>query len=241
VHLAAIAGVSSYYAEPVRTLEVNVLGTVNTLRAAVHSRVGCFVDFSTSEVFGPEAEGVNEESRHGIGPVSDRRWVYATSKLVSEHFTLRYGEQHGFRAVTVRPFNIYGPRQTGEGAIANFCTAALRNEALKIYGDGSALRAWCFVDDLVDAVEEILKNPNIGGAAFNVGNPREVVTTLELARRVAALVPGARIEHVDTDRAEVRARVPDIARARRVLGFEPHVDLDEGLRRTLAWYQETLR
>ena len=81
--------------------------------------------FSTSEVFGPDALWVQETSPHGIGPVSERRWVYATSKLAGEHFTLRFGENHGFRATAVRPFNIYGPRQTGEGAISNFCRAVL--------------------------------------------------------------------------------------------------------------------
>ena len=234
VHMAAIAGVNSYYNEALRTLQVNVLGTVNLLEAAARSGVQQFIDFSTSEVFGPDALWVDEESPHGIGPVSDRRWVYAVSKLASEHFTLRYGEKYGFLCTCVRPFNIYGPRQTGEGAIGNFIRAALAGEPLNVYNDGSPIRAWCYVSDMVDAVERIIARPDAAaGQSFNIGNPREVETTIGLARRVARLVPGATIRSVPMDRAEVRARVPSIEKARTLLGFEPKVDLEEGLRRTI--------
>jgi nucleoside-diphosphate-sugar epimerase len=240
LHLAAIAGVSSYYKESLRTLQVNILGTVNALEAARKAGVGHFIDFSTSEVFGPDALWVTEESPHGIGPVSERRWVYATSKLASEHFTLRYGEQHGFRATCVRPFNIYGPRQSGEGAISNFCRAAVAGQPVTVYGDGSAIRAWCFISDMVEGVARILDQPDrAAGKTFNIGNPREVETTLGLARRVARLSPGLEIRREDVERSEVRARIPSIDRARAELGFEPAVDLEEGLQRTIAWFKET--
>lgn len=238
LHLAAIAGVDSYYQESLRTLQVNILGTVNLLEAAVRNKVGHFIDFSTSEVFGADAMWVEETSPHGIGPVSDRRWVYATSKLASEHFTLRFGEQYGFACTCVRPFNIYGPRQTGEGAIGNFCRAALAGKPLAIYNDGSPIRAWCYVSDMVDAVEAILQAPEAAaGQVFNIGNPREVETTLGLARRVARLIPGTTLQTRRVERAEVRARVPSIEKARRVLGYEPKIDLEEGLQRTIEWYR----
>ncbi|WP_341486499.1 NAD-dependent epimerase/dehydratase family protein [Pararhizobium sp. A13] len=237
VHLAAIAGVNSYYEESLRTLQVNILGTVNLLEASARRGVSQFIDFSTSEVFGPDAMWVTEESPHGIGPVSDRRWVYAASKLASEHFTLRYGEQYGFSCTCVRPFNIYGPRQTGEGAIGNFLRAALVGEPLNVYNDGSPIRAWCYVTDIVEAIAAIIARPEAAvGQSFNIGNPREIETTLGLARRIARLVPGTEICHVRMERAEVRARVPSIEKAQRMLGFEPKIDLDEGLRRTLEWF-----
>jgi UDP-glucose 4-epimerase len=238
LHLAAIAGVSSYYHEPLTTLRVNVLGTANLLEAAARAGVRRFVGFSTSEIFGPDALWVDESSSSRIGPASDARWVYATSKLAAERFCLQYGAQYGFAAAVVRPFNIYGPRQTGEGAISNFCRAAAAGEPLVVYGDGTAIRAWCYIDDFADAIEAILRAPGAAGKDFNLGNPREVETTLGLARRVARLVPGARIESRPVARSEVRARIPVIDRAREVLGFEPRVDLDEGLRRTLAWFNE---
>ena len=238
LHLAAIAGVSSYYTESLRTLQVNILGTVNVLEASARRKVSHFVDFSTSEVFGPDALWVTEESHHGIGPVSDRRWVYATSKLASEHLTLRFGEQYQFPCTCVRPFNIYGPRQVGEGAISNFCRAVSRGEPIKVYGDGSPIRAWCYVSDMVAAIDRILYNPAAAGQTFNVGNPREVETTLGLARAVARLAPGAKIEFEQVVRSEVRARVPSIEKARQVLGYEPEVGLEQGLKNTLAFFTQ---
>jgi UDP-glucose 4-epimerase len=237
LHLAAIAGVSSYYQQPLDTLKVNLLGTINVLDAAVEAGVRKFIYFSTSEVFGPDAMWVGEESLHHIGGVSDRRWVYATSKLAGEQFVMRYGEAHGFGCSIVRPFNVYGPRQTGEGAIANFCASAMKGEPIIIYGDGTSLRAWCYVADFVDAVCAILECPNAMGEAFNLGNPEEVVTTLGVARRVARLVPGTKIQFQDVQRTEIRARTPLIDKARRILGWEPKVSLEEGLSRTLDWYR----
>jgi nucleoside-diphosphate-sugar epimerase len=240
IHLAAIAGVSSYYDIPLKTLQVNILGTSALLEASVKAGVKRFIHFSTSEVFGSNALNVSEEDPHGIGPVSDRRWVYATSKLAGEHFTLRTGEQHGLHAVCLRPFNVYGPRQTGEGAIRNFCVNALQGKPLTVYGDGGAIRAWCYVSDMVDSVLLALTRPEAAGQSFNIGNPREAETTNGLARRIAALVPGSTIERKTIDRAEVAARVPRIDKARKLLGFEPKVDLEQGLRSTLDWYRETL-
>jgi nucleoside-diphosphate-sugar epimerase len=238
IHLAAIAGVSSYYNESLLTLRVNILGTVNVLEAAVKNKVKRFIHFSTSEVFGPDALWVQETSPLAIGPVSDRRWVYATSKLAGEHFALRYAEEHHFGATVVRPFNIYGPRQAGEGAIGNFCRAAITGQSLTVYGEGSAIRAWCYVSDLVDGVATMLHTPDSAGQVFNLGNPREVETTLGLARRIAAIVPSVTIRMQDMERAEVRARVPSIDRARKMLGFEPKVDLEQGLRSTLEWFRQ---
>jgi UDP-glucose 4-epimerase len=237
LHLAAIAGVSSYYNQPLDTLRVNLLGTVNVLEAAAAAGVKRLVYLSTSEVFGPDAMWVSEESPHHIGNVSDKRWVYATSKLAGEQFVMRSGEAHGISCTILRPFNVYGPRQTGEGAISNFCAAALAGQPLSVYGDGSAIRAWCYVSDFVDAVIATLGRPEAIGQDFNIGNPREVETTLGLARWVARLVPGTTIQMKEVKRAEVRGRVPVIDKARRLLQFEPKVDLAEGLRRTLDWYR----
>lgn len=238
IHLAAIAGVSSYYSEPLRTLHVNILGTINALEAARDAKVKTFIHFSTSEVFGPDALFVDEESGYRVGPVSDKRWTYATSKLAGEQLTLRAGEAHGFNAIVIRPFNVYGPRQTGEGAIGNFCRAAIAGEPLKVYGEGSAIRAWCYVSDMVDAVDAALRIPAAAGLSFNIGNPTEADTTMGLARRFQRFVPNLKIVREDVTRAEVRARVPNISRARTVLGFEPKIDLDQGLALTLASYRK---
>ncbi len=239
IHAAAIAGVSSYYGESLRTLQVNILGTVNVLDAAVHAGAQRFIQFSTSEIFGSNALWVDENAPAGIGSVTDRRWVYATSKLAGEHLALRTGESYDLACTIVRPFNIYGPRQIGEGAISNFSRAIARGESLVIQGDGSAIRAWCYIDDFVDAISLILETDGAGGQVFNIGNPSEVETTVGLARRMAGMAPGTSICHEPALNVEVRARVPIINRARKILGFSPQVTLEEGLRRTLDWFIAT--
>jgi UDP-glucuronate decarboxylase len=239
MHLAAIAGVSSYYSEPLRTLQTNILGTVNMLEAVAAAKSSLFIHFSTSEVYGSNALWVEENQPTGIGPVSDLRWVYATSKLAGENFALRYAEQKGFNSVVIRPFNIYGPRQIGEGAISNFCRAVSCGEPMRIYGDGSAIRAWCYIDDLVDAMLTIMANPPKGDRVFNIGNPVEVETTLGLARRIMSIDDKgkASVEHHEGVHSEVRVRIPCIDRAAKTLGYQPKIGLDEGLKRTLAWFR----
>jgi nucleoside-diphosphate-sugar epimerase len=239
IHAAAIAGVSSYYGESLRTLHVNILGTFNVLDATVRAGVKRYIQFSTSEIFGSNALWVDENSPAGIGAVTDRRWVYATSKLAGEHLALRTAETHKFACTVVRPFNIYGPRQVGEGAISNFCRAVANGEPLIVEGDGSAIRAWCFIDDFVDALEKILGEDAAAGRVFNIGNPSEVETTVGLARRVAALAPGTSTRFKPGRNAEVRVRIPVIDLSRQILKFEPRIGLDEGLRRTLDWFRKT--
>jgi nucleoside-diphosphate-sugar epimerase len=240
-HLAAIAGVSSYYTEPEKTLRVNIEGTIAVVDAVVAAKVPKLVYASTSEVHGPNAHDVDEESPCAIGPSSDRRWVYATSKLAGEHLVLRGGESHGFAATVLRPFNVYGPRQTGEGAIRNFCVAAINGTPLEVYGDGSAVRAWCYVDDFVTAALSVIGTPAAAGQIFNIGNPNAVADTNGLAQMIVSLVPGATVKHSGVSRAEVVYRTPIIEKARNILGFEPHVSLEEGLKRTIEWTRSQLR
>jgi len=239
-HLAAIAGVSSYYDEPEKTLRVNIDGTAGVVDAVVAASVPQLVYLSTSEVHGPEAHEVDEQSPCAIGPSSERRWVYATSKLAGEHLVLRGGEAHRFAATVLRPFNVYGPRQTGEGAIRNFSLAAVRGEPLVVYGDGSAVRAWCYVDDFVDAALSALDREAAAGEIFNVGNPSARADTNELAALVASLVPESRVEPGDVARAEVAYRTPVVAKAHRLLGFAPRVSLAVGLKRTIEWTRDDL-
>lgn len=231
IHLAAIAGVSSYYKEPAKTLRVNLIGTINLLEYCKSRGIRKFIYFSTSEVYGQDALYVNEESPNNIGPISDLRWSYATSKLASEHLVLRYGEEYGFKAFTVRPFNIYGPRQTGEGAISNFLRSVTRNEPMVVNGDGSPIRAWCYVSDCIDAVEVMVNNDALSGGVFNIGNPLGKCTTLELARLVNAVSgKDAPIIFKKMKNTEIRVRIPNIGKAKRLLGFRPKVGLKAGLK-----------
>jgi UDP-glucose 4-epimerase len=167
-------------------MRVNMIGTYNVLEAAAATldTLERLVDFSTSEVFGTHAFNVSEGHVSTIGSVGEARWTYAVSKLAGEHMAHAYHDELGVPTVTVRPFNVYGPGQIGGGAIRAFIEAALAGEDLVVRGDGSQIRAWCFVDDMVEAVVLSLERPEAVGHSFNVGNPRSAVTIFDLAQRV---------------------------------------------------------
>jgi len=241
VHCAAIAGVDTVLESPVRTMRVNTIGTYNVLEAAVATldTVERFVDFSTSEVFGTHAFRVQEGQVSTIGSVGEARWTYAVSKLAGEHMAHAYHDELKLPTVTVRPFNVFGPGQIGGGAIRAFIEAALAGRDLTIHGDGSQIRAWCYVDDMVEGTLRCLEHPSAVGQAFNIGNPRATVTIYDLAQRIRRLV-GANVEIVfqPLHYADVELRIPNVEKARETLGFEASVDLDDGLARTIAWYRE---
>jgi nucleoside-diphosphate-sugar epimerase len=236
-HLAAIAGVSSYYAQPARTLEVNLLGTMNVVKAAIAAGVSRLVYLSTSEIYGSHAVRVTEDSPAAVGPVTNPRWVYAISKLAGEQAVMHLCESGGVAHTIVRPFNIYGPRQVGEGAISNFCSAATDSKPLMVYGDGAAVRAWCYISDFIDALVAVMKSDSGRNRVFNVGNPGAVDTSIGLARRVCRIAGGGEIGWKNLDRADVDVRLPVIDEIRSAVGYEPKVDLDEGISKTLEWFR----
>ena len=116
-----------------------------------------------------------------LGAVGEARWTYAVSKLATEHLALSYQKQYGLPTVSIRPFNIYGPRQVGEGAVHHFIARALRNDVITIHGDGSQIRSWCYIDDIVDGVLTAMESEAAVGHAFNIGNPRSTLTIYRLA------------------------------------------------------------
>ena len=241
VHAAAIAGVDTVLESPVRTMRVNLIGTYNLLEAALATEDSLerLVDFSTSEVFGPQAYNVREGHLTATGSVGEARWTYAVSKLAGEHMARAYHNELGVPAVTLRPFNVYGPGQIGGGAIRAFIEAALAGSDLVVHGDGSQIRAWCYVDDMVDALLLCLEHPGAAGETFNIGNARSTVTIFDLATRVRRLTgaPGELVFQ-PLHYTDVEIRIPNVDKARQLLGFEAKVDLDDGLARTIAWYRE---
>jgi UDP-glucose 4-epimerase len=240
VHCAAIAGVDTVRESPVRTMRVNLIGTYNVLEAAVSTlpTLERLIDFSTSEVFGTHAFRVQEGQVSTIGSVGEARWTYAVSKLAGEHMAHAYHDELGLPTVTVHPFNVFGPGQIGGGAIRAFIEAALAGRDLTIHGDGSQIRAWCYVDDMVEATLLCLEHPGAIGNTFNVGNPRATVTIYDLAQRIRRLTgAGGEIVFQPLHYADVELRIPNVEKAREVLVFDAKVDLDEGLARTIAWYR----
>jgi nucleoside-diphosphate-sugar epimerase len=240
VHCAAIAGVDTVLESPVRTMRVNTIGTYNVLEAAAATldTLERFIEFSTSEVFGSYAYKVAETNVTTMGSVGDARWTYAVSKLAGEHMAHAYHDELGVPTVSVRPFNIYGPGQIGGGAIRAFIEGALAGRDLAIHGDGSQIRAWCYVDDMVEALLLALERPEAVGHSFNVGNARSTVTIYDLALRIKRLTgcPGE-IVFQPLHYTDVELRIPNVDKARELLGFEAKVELDEGLERTIAWYR----
>src|SRR5438067_7951617 len=241
VHCAAIAGVDAVLESPVRTMRVNLIGTYNVLEAAhaTQSTLERLLDFPTSEVFGTRAYRVEETHVTSGGSVGEARWTYAVSKLAGEYMAHSYFDELGLPACTVRPFNVYGPGQVGVGAVHMFTARALAGEPLVIHGDGSQIRAWLYVDDMVDALLLTLERDEAVGETFNVGNARSTVTVLDLAQRIKRLTGSeGEIVFQPLHYTDVEIRIPNVDKARRLLDFEAKVDLDEGLMRTIAWYRE---
>lgn len=240
VHMASIAGVDTVMNNPVLTMKVSLLGTYNALEAALASgRCKRFIDFSTSEVFGRYAYKVSEADSTALGAVGEARWTYAVSKLATEHLALNYHKQYQLPTCSIRPFNIYGPRQVGEGAIHHFIIRALAGEPLSIHGDGSQIRSWCYIDDIVDGVLATLEDPRAVGHAFNIGNPRSSLTIYHLARQIVQLAKSeSPLVMTPIDRTDVELRIPNIGKAQELLGYKPQVNLEEGLLRTIDWYRQ---
>jgi dTDP-glucose 4,6-dehydratase len=240
LHMAAIAGIDTVIKSPTATMRVNMIGTYNVLEVikSFISRIERFISFSTSEVFGIHAFRVEESRPTTLAPVGEARWTYSVSKLAAEHLTYSYHKEFGLPVVNLRPFNIYGPGQVGEGAIHVFVTQAIANQDLLVHGDGDQIRSWCYIDDMVQGVLLCLEMEKAVGNVFNIGDPRGTVTINSLAEKIVRLSGSeSRITHVPKTYADVELRIPNIEKAKTLLGYSPKYDLNEGLVRTIEWYK----
>lgn len=239
VHCAAIAGIDTVIKSPVTTMRVNMVGSANVLEAASNlprcERVVCF---STSEVFGQRAFRSSEADNAVLGQVGEARWTYAVSKLAIEHLAIAYYQERWLPATVVRPFNVYGPGQVGEGALKTFVIRALDGAPLEVHGDGTQIRAWCFIEDLLDGVMLAMVHPKAVGESFNIGNQKAVTTIYGLANTVVRVLDSkSRIAFTRRDYADVELRIPSVRKAREALGFEARVDLEQGIRLTADFYR----
>jgi nucleoside-diphosphate-sugar epimerase len=239
IHCAAIAGVYSVDRNAVTTMEVNLLGTNQVVHAALATGVEKFVEFSTSEVYGPFIHKGKEDDLTTIGPVGENRWVYAASKLASEHLSYAHYKEDNLPLTIVRPFNVYGPRQVGDGAIRAIILQALQNAPITLYNDGTQIRAWCYVDDFVDGVLLCTERTEAIGQAFNLGNPQGTVTNFELANMIIRLTNSkSEIIFRPHPGPEIDLRVPSIDKAMTLLGYRPQIPLEAGISRAITWYAE---
>lgn len=243
IHAAGIAGIDTVIKNPVRTMRVNMIGTANALEAAHLNKIpDRFIDFSTSEVFGSMAFRSTETDHTVSGSAGEARWTYAVSKLAGEHLAQAYYSQHQLPCVTVRPFNVYGPGQTGEGALQIFIKKALNHETIHIDGDGNQIRAWCYVDDFVNCLTRCIEDPNAIGESFNIGNARAVMTILGLAQTVCRVLKSdSEIVFDPPLSADIALRIPSVEKTNNLLGFKAKVDIEEGIQLTAQWLREQQR
>jgi len=241
IHLAAIAGIDTVIIDPVKTLDVNINGTLNLLRALkkYSGKLERFLDFSTSEVLGAYAYKSNEKSQTNFAPVGEGRWTYSISKVTGEHLVHSFYKQHGYPCVTIRPFNIYGPGQVGEGAIQIFIKNVVKGKNIEIHGEGDQIRSWCYIDDMVDGIDLCLTNKKAVGEVINIGNPKGTITISSLAEKIVLLCKSkSKIVYIPKNYVDVELRIPSIDKAKDLLGFNPKVDLNEGIIRTYKWYSK---
>lgn len=239
IHLAAIAGASFYETDPLLTLSVNLFGTANLLQSIVESKVERIITFSTSEVYGPVAVDVSENDSTPIGPISEGRWSYAVSKVASDHLARAYFKKYNLPIDIIRPFNIYGPRQIGEGAISNMLTSGIKEKKIYVSGNGLQRRAWCYVSDMVRAVE-LICTEKAYGECFNIGNPDAYITILELAKKIQDLCRGSEIVFTEGRKVEVLDRKPNIEKSKKILDYTSRIGLDDGLKMTFDWFRQNI-
>jgi dTDP-glucose 4,6-dehydratase len=236
LHLASPASPVDYQQLPIPTLKVGALGTHKALGLA-KDKGARFLLASTSEVYGDPLVHPQREDYWGhVNPVGPRG-VYDEAKRFAEAMTMAYHRYHGVDTRIVRVFNTFGPRmRMADGrAIPNFVRQALTGQPLTVYGDGSQTRSFMYVSDLVEGIWRLMQAPVHD--PVNLGNPQEM-TLLELAKRIVRLAGSASpivFEPLPVD--DPRVRQPDIARARALLGWEPRVEVDEGLRLTIGWFR----
>jgi len=245
-HLAALVGVKRVVDDPLTGILTNIGGTENVLALAYKYWVPVLIA-SSSEVYGKSADlPFREDGEIVLGPTTVPRWSYAHSKALDEHLALAYARR-GLPVVIVRYFNAYGPRTDPRGygsVVARFIAQALQGEPITVYDDGQQTRCFTYVADTVRGTILAAQTPQAQGQVFNIGRDQET-SILELARLIRRMTGSAsEIVYIPYRDAygpnfeESRRRVPDTRRAREVLGFQANTSLEDGLRATIAWFQE---
>ena len=241
LNFACPASPIHYQADPVRTIETNFLGIINMLHLAKKLAIP-LIQASTSEVYGDPTISPQPESYWGnVNPIGIRS-CYDEGKRAAETLCFDYRRQYGVDARVIRIFNTYGPRMAvGDGrVVSNFIVQAISGQDLTVYGEGKQTRSFCFATDLVDGIYKMLTSTKLIEAPINLGNPREF-TMLELAETVIKLTASSSsIVHKELPQDDPQQRKPDISRAKEVLDWEPTIELEEGVQRTIEYFRKAL-
>ena len=239
LHFASAASPKAYTEHPVNTLKAGSVGTINTLGLAKkHSAE--YLLASTSEVYGdPLISPQNEEYWGNVNPNGERS-MYDEAKRFAEASVATYSRSYGLKTKVVRIFNTYGPRmQLNDGrVVTNFIVQALRNENITIYGDGTQTRSFSYVEDTVAGIISLMNSTEYD--VFNIGNPNEM-TVAKLAEKIIELTDStSEIKYLELPNDDPKQRKPDITKAKTKLNWEPKVNLDEGLAKTISWVKKQL-
>jgi UDP-glucuronate decarboxylase len=240
-NLACPASPIHYQRDPVQTTKTSVLGAINMLGLAKRLKVP-IMQASTSEVYGdPTVHPQPEEYWGNVNPIGIRS-CYDEGKRAAETLFFDYRRQHDLPIKVVRIFNTYGPRMDpADGrVVSNFIVQALKGENITIYGDGTQTRSFCYVDDLIRGFTSLMDTPHEITGPINVGNPNEFTITQLAELVVAKTGSSSTIEYLPLPMDDPQQRQPDIRRAQDVLNWNPHVELDEGLDHTIAYFRSTL-
>ncbi|MBA4395940.1 MAG: NAD-dependent dehydratase [Syntrophus sp. (in: bacteria)] len=238
-NLACPASPIHYQFNPIKTIKTSVMGAINALGLAKRVKAK-ILQASTSEVYGdPEVHPQTEDYWGRVNPIGIRS-CYDEGKRAAECIMMDYHRQNQVNVKIVRIFNTYGPRMAIDDGrvVSNFIVQALTNQDITVYGDGSQTRSFCYVDDLIDGIIRMMATPNGFLGPVNIGNPREF-TILELAEMLIRMTGSrARIIFKPLPQDDPRQRKPDIALAREALGWQPNVPLEEGIEKTIAFFQK---
>lgn len=247
VHMACLASPPLYQKHPIETLDTSVLGTRNMLEIARRNDVEGFLFTSTSEIYGDADVIPTPEDYWGnVNPIGPRS-IYDEGKRVAETYCVSYFQKYGLPVKITRIFNTYGPRldvkstsQYGR-VIVKFISQALGGEPITVYGDGSQTRSFCYITDLIEGLLKLLLKPNFSGEVVNLGNDEET-SILNLAKLIIKLSKSqSKIVFQPLPKDDPKRRKPDLSKAERLLGWEPKVNLDQGLTKTIRWFKESNR
>jgi UDP-glucuronate decarboxylase len=240
-HLACPASPVHYQKFPVQTIKTSVLGSINALELATKLKIPILLS-STSEVYGdPNISPQTETYWGNVNPIGLRS-CYDEGKRAAETLFFDFNRQYATDIRVARIFNTYGPNMSPEDGrvVSNFIVQALKDEDITIYGDGSQTRSFCYVDDLVDGLVRLMNNSDATQSPINLGNPNEI-SVLELARKIISVTSSkSKIVQLSLPQDDPKQRKPDINKAKKVLGWEPTINLDSGIMKTIEYFKNII-
>jgi len=239
LHFACPASPVDYLNHPIHTMKVNSLGTINTLGLA-KAKKARYIFASTSEVYGdPQVHPQLETYWGNVNPIGPRS-VYDEAKRFSEALTMAYYRKHNLDTRIIRIFNTYGPRmRMNDGRVVpNFITQSLKNESITVYGDGTQTRSFCYIDDLIEGIFKISLAEDLAGEVINLGNPAEykIIDFAQIIKELTNSKSSIIFKPLPQD--DPKQRKPDITKVKNILKWEPSVNIDEGLEKTIDWFKK---